>query len=177
VSATTGLRRAGRSDLGRIAALESACFTAGEDGFSRRQLRALLANPRAHWLIAGDGAAACWLVAGNGRARWARLYSLAVHPAARGRGLARRLLAAGDAWMARAGLTTLRAEVKADNLAARRLYAAHGFRELARLPDYYAHGVDGIRLEKRLNAVSGRITGKSESNAEAQRRRERHFRI
>ncbi|HEX9626544.1 MAG TPA: GNAT family N-acetyltransferase [Acidiferrobacterales bacterium] len=156
MNAAAELRRAGAADLARIAALEAACFTAGDGGFSRRQLRALLANPRAHWLIAGDaGAAACWLTAGNGRQRWARLYSLAVHPAARGRGLARHLLAAGDAWMARAGLATLRAEVKADNLAARRLYAMHGFREIARLPGYYAPGVDGIRLEKRLNTACG----------------------
>jgi len=143
----TGLRRAGPADLDAIAALETACFGKGDGAFTRRQLRALLHNPNAHWLISRDGRAmACWLKVSNGRARWARLYSLAVHPALRGQGWGQRLLKAGFAWMRRERLRTCRAEVRADNRGARRLYARHGFAETARLPDYYAPGVDGVRL-------------------------------
>lgn len=145
--AVTGLRQAGPADLDAIAALEAACFGASDGVFSRRQLRALLANPNAHWLISLDGrAVACWLKVSNGRARWARLYSLAVHPALRGQGWAKKLLDAGFIWMRREALVTCRAEVKADNHAARRLYAGSGFRESAPLRDYYAPGVDGVRL-------------------------------
>jgi ribosomal-protein-alanine N-acetyltransferase len=145
--AVTGLRQAGPADLDAIAALESACFGASDGVFSRRQLRALLANPNAFWLISLDGrAVACWLKVSNGRARWARLYSLGVHPALRGQGWGKRLLEAGFAWMRREGLVTCRAEVKADNHAARRLYTGFGFRESAPLRDYYAPGVDGVRL-------------------------------
>lgn len=145
--AITSLRRADPADFDAIAALEAACFVASDGAFTRRQLRALLANPNAMWQISLDGRAmACWLKTGNSRARWARLYSLAVHPALRGLGWGRRLLEAGLVWMRQEGLTTCRAEVKADNTTARRLYAACGFREAGLLRDYYAPGVDGVRL-------------------------------
>ena len=145
--AVSSVREAGPADFDAIAALEAACFGAADGVFSRRQLRTLLANPNAHWLINLDGrAVACWLKVNNGRARWARLYSLAVHPALRGQGWGKRLLEAGFVWMRTEGLATCRAEVKADNHAARRLYAGFGFRESAPLRDYYAPGADGVRL-------------------------------
>lgn len=140
-------RQAGPADLDAIAALEAACFGAADGVFSRRQLRDLLKNPNAFWLLSADGRAmACWLKVSNGRARWARLYSLAVHPQLRGQGWGKRLLDAGFHWMRMQRLTNCRAEVKARNLAARRLYAGCGFRETALLRDYYASGVDGVRL-------------------------------
>ena len=143
----SGLRKAGPSDLDRIAALEAACFGSADGVFSARQLRNLLNNPHAYWLLSLDGQAmGCWLKVGNGRARWARLYSLAVHPALRGQGWGKRLIEAGISWMRREGLATCRAEVKADNHAARRLYAGCGFQEAGLLRDYYAPGVDGVRL-------------------------------
>lgn len=142
-----GVRQAGPADFAAIAALESACFGATDGVFSPRQLQALLKNPHAYWLLSLDGQAmACWLKVTNGRARWARLYSLAVHPALRGKGWAKHLIAAGDAWMQTQGLTVCRAEVRADNIAARKLYAACGFQESGLLHDYYAPGVDGVRL-------------------------------
>jgi ribosomal-protein-alanine N-acetyltransferase len=143
----TGLRRAGPADLGIIAALESACFGTADGAFTRRQLRALLNNPNAFWLISLDGRAmGCWLKVSNGRARWARLYSLAVHPDLRGQGWGKRLMEAGFAWMQEEQITVCRAEVKVKNLTARRLYADYGFCETGHLPGYYAPGVDGIRL-------------------------------
>jgi ribosomal protein S18 acetylase RimI-like enzyme len=143
----TGLRRAGPADLDTVAALEAACFGAHDGGFTRRQLRALLNNPNAWWLLSLDGRAmACWLKVSNGRARWARLYSLAVHPALRGQGWGKRLLQAGFDWMRHEGLQTCRAEVKTDNHAARQLYSHYGFRETGVLRDYYAPGCHGLRL-------------------------------
>src|SRR5690349_9677402 len=127
------LRRATIDDLERIAAVEQASFTAGEGRFSRRQLRKLLRNPRALWLVGVNAdAVACWLEVSNGRSRWARLYSLAVDPTLRGQGWAQRLLQAGFDWMRKNRLTVCRAEVKENNHAARRLYARAGFQEVAR---------------------------------------------
>lgn len=147
VVSVTGLRKAGPADLELIAVLEAACFGAADGIFSPRQLRSLLNNPNAHWCLSLDGKAmACWLKVGNGRTRWARLYSLAVHPARRGQGWGKRLIEAGNDWMRAQGLTTCRAEVKAVNLAARKLYASCGFQEHGLLRDYYAPGVDGVRL-------------------------------
>lgn len=151
-------RSATAADFAAVLALEQACFGADDGGFSPRQLRALLANSNAYWLLRADGGAmACWLKARNGVARWARLYSLAVHPRLRGQGVAGRLLAAGADWMRREGLAICRAEVKSDNRAARELYARYGFIETAKLPDYYARGVDGVRLSLDLAPLaSGR---------------------
>jgi len=154
-SAMSGLRQATVDDFNRIAALERACFGASEGEFSPRQLRALLRNPNVFWLIGVDAdAVACWLKAGNGRKRWARLYSLAVHPGLRGQGWGERLILAGFAWMARNGLDVCRAEVKQNNTAARRLYAGLGFQEIAVLPHYYEPKHHGVRLIKRLNPTT-----------------------
>ena len=148
---TSDLRRATRADLDAITALERRCFGTVDGVFNRRQLRALLANPNAYWLVKTDGhAMACWLTAGNGRARWARLYSLAVDPHLRGQGWGGKLLAAGEDWMQQQGLNICRAEVKADNHGARRLYVSQGYLEAGTLPDYYGKGLDGMRLVKRL---------------------------
>lgn len=155
------LRRAGPRDLARIVALEQACFAAGDGAFSRRQLQRLLHNPNAYWLLTEDGQAmGCWLTVSNGHTRWARLYSLAVHPQLRGRGWAQRLIKAGFRWMRQNGLTVCRAEVKCENHAARHLYAQAGFQEVALLPHYYGPGLDGVRLVKVLNA--GGLGGEAE---------------
>ncbi|MGB9757301.1 MAG: ribosomal protein S18-alanine N-acetyltransferase [Candidatus Bipolaricaulaceae bacterium] len=72
------------------------------------------------------------------------IHDLAVAPAHRRKGVASALLsrllcAAGDA-------RRLRLEVRASNSAARAFYAKHGFKEVARLPGYYADGEDGILM-------------------------------
>lgn len=151
----TALQPAGLADLDRVARLEQACFGPDDGIFSRRQWRALLTNPLAFCLLHPDGTAlGCWLDAGNGHARWARLYSLAVHPALRGQGWGDRLLEAGFVWMRARGLSVCRAEVRTENAAARRLYARHGFIEQAVLPDYYGPGRDGLRLSRTLSQLS-----------------------
>ncbi len=132
-------------------ALEIRCFGPDDGLFNRRQLRYLLTSPHAAWLIEGHfEGAACLLVASNGRSRWGRLYSLSVDPKFRQRGIARRLLEASFAWLRGQGVTVCRAEVKIDNLGARRLYAALGFEEGPELPHYYGLGQTGLKLILRL---------------------------
>lgn len=147
----TPSRPATLADLAVICAVEAACFGPGE-GFSTRQVRNLLACPTARWWIIDDLAVSCWLRVSNGRRAWARLYSLAVHPGARGRGLASQLLAEGFQWMAAEGLVRCFAEVAADNAPARALYHRHGFTERHVLPHYYGFGQDGVSLLKELLA-------------------------
>ncbi len=73
-AAGKAIRRAGPSDLERIAQLEQACFGDSDGVFSRRQLARLLRNPNAYWMVGARGqAVSCWLAVSNGRARWARL--------------------------------------------------------------------------------------------------------
>jgi ribosomal-protein-alanine N-acetyltransferase len=145
------VRTATLADLGAIVALEARCFGASDGGFTPMQLKRLVGNPRALWHIVDGGlAAACWLRASNGKARWARLYSLAVDPAARRRGLAQLLLNHGLEALKSEGFATARLEVRADNAPALALYDAFGFEVAARLPDYYGRGLDGLRLTRRL---------------------------
>lgn len=56
------------------------------------------------------------------------LYSLWLHPSARGGGLARRLVAAGLDWARARGVRIVRLRVAADNAAARGVYESLGFR-------------------------------------------------
>jgi [ribosomal protein S18]-alanine N-acetyltransferase len=65
---------------------------------------------------------------------------LAVLPAWRRRGLARRLLAAALERLAAAGTRRLLLEVAEDNVAARRLYQGAGLIPVGRRPSYYRSG-------------------------------------
>jgi len=148
-----GVRAARASDLDAIVALEAECF-APADRFPRRAWRRLL-SPTCRgsariWLAERDGGvlgSICWLLrAGSGVAR---MYSLAVSPRARGRGLGRLLVTASAARLP-ARVATLALEVRADNAAALALYCGLGFVETQRLPEYYdapeGGGALGLRL-------------------------------
>lgn len=83
-------------------------------------------------------------------AQRARLYSIAVDPDARGRGLGGCLLgAAEDAARAR-GAARLTLEVRTDNLVALQLYARAGYLRFGRIPGYYEDGCDAWRLVRSL---------------------------
>jgi ribosomal protein S18 acetylase RimI-like enzyme len=65
-----------------------------------------------------------------------------VHPAARGRGLARLLVTALVEDAGRAGIETLTLDVRGNNHAAMALYESLGFDVCGRLPDFVAVGAD-----------------------------------
>jgi ribosomal protein S18 acetylase RimI-like enzyme len=85
--------------------------------------------------------------------RWARyekptvavnadIQQVMVHPAARGRGLARMIVAALVADARRHGVETLTLDVRGNNHAAMALYESLGFTVCGRLPDFVAVGDD-----------------------------------
>jgi [ribosomal protein S18]-alanine N-acetyltransferase len=74
----------------------------------------------------------------------AELLRLAVASAARRRGVARALLAAGRRHLAGFGCDTCFLEVRADNAAAIALYEAEGFHPIGRRPGYYGRGTDAL---------------------------------
>ena len=80
----------------------------------------------------------------------ARLYSIAVAPEARDRGIASRLLDQAIRHTRDGGTAVLRLETRADNHAAQRLFTRHGFTALDRKPAYYEDGVDALRFQKSL---------------------------
>jgi ribosomal protein S18 acetylase RimI-like enzyme len=80
----------------------------------------------------------------------ARLYSLAVGTHARGTGLGGALLAAAEADARARGCTSMRLEVRTDNVSAIALYERRGYTRGARLPGFYEDGADGWRYVKVL---------------------------
>ncbi len=85
----------------------------------------------------------------------AEILTLAVAPAARRRGLGRRLLAEAGRHAATQGATRLFLEVAEANQAARALYAGAGFTPCGRRPRYYSDGSDALVLHRTLGVISG----------------------
>lgn len=113
---------------------------AAPDPWSRESLRQTLGAEARHCFAAqsGEGALlafACFLLQGE----TADLQMLAVAPAARRQGVARRLLAHALAELGALGAARCLLEVRAGNAAALALYGALGFKILARRPGMYAH--------------------------------------
>jgi [ribosomal protein S18]-alanine N-acetyltransferase len=126
---------------------------------SLRSARHLLRSPAARVLIAEaagvGGAAGALVLLSRRNSRSARIYSLVVHPRARGCGLAQALVRRAEAEARRRGCQAVSLEVRADNRAARSLYAGLGYCELKRLPEYYEDGADGLRLQRGFTARRG----------------------
>ena len=124
-----------QGDLDRVAVIERAVFT---DPWSRRSFDELLAQPQVRGLaVDGDdgrvaGYAMFSLVLGEGE-----ILNLAVHPAARRRGLATSLLDATLEQLRAAGATTVFLEVRQSNRAAIQLYARAGFQSVSLRRAYY----------------------------------------
>lgn len=146
------VRRATPDDLPGLLGLE---LQFSEERMSRRSLRRLLRSLSAElWVAEQDGRILGDAVVLFRRGlKSARLYSLVVDSAARGRGIGGALLAAVEAAARRRGCVGLRLEVREDNRAAQALYRRDGFEEVARLEGYYADGCAALRMRKRL--VSG----------------------
>jgi ribosomal protein S18 acetylase RimI-like enzyme len=133
-----------------ITALETRSFSP-TDRFARSTWRHLLGTARrrgsAVTLVALDGTlvigALNTLLRRDGHT--ARLYSLAVDPQQRGRGIGG-LLVRQLAEQLSPAITVLSLEVRSDNLAARALYERLGFTLYENLPGYYLDGGDGVRL-------------------------------
>lgn len=151
------------ADLDALVALEERCFSG--DRMSRRSYAAALVNPRAAVLVARGaggrllGAATVFFRADSPAGR---LYSIAVAPAARGRGLGAALLQAAEHAARGRGATALRLEVSVRNKSALALYRKSGYGILGRVPQYYEDGSDAWRLEKPLPAPvpAGRRTSR-----------------
>jgi ribosomal protein S18 acetylase RimI-like enzyme len=146
--------RAGRlADIPALVRLEETCFET--DRLSRRSFHHMLTKAKASLFVAEaegtDGELLGYgIVLFHLGTALARLYSLAVHPEARGRGIGVRLLDYAEAETRAHDCVALRLEVRTDNAAAIALYESRGYRRLAPLPHYYEDESDGWRYEKRM---------------------------
>lgn len=152
------LTLAGPAHLQAIVDLEARSFTP-TDRFARSTWRHLLGSARTHgssltvlaWFD-GQVVGALNVLLRRGGVT-ARLYSLAVDPRCRGRGIGG-LLVRDVARRLPASITTLSLEVRHDNVAARGLYERLGFTLFESLPAYYPDGGDGVRLRAPRAAVA-----------------------
>ncbi|HEY9080537.1 peptidase C39 family protein [Magnetovibrio sp.] len=145
------IRDAVVDDVPALVDLENRCFET--DRLSARSFRRFLAKGKAMVLVDEDddhllnGYA---LVLFHPNTALARLYSLAVDPDLRGRGIARALLTQAESRTLDRDATRMRLEVHQDNAAAQSLYHQLGYRAFAIHPDYYEDHASAVRMEKRL---------------------------
>jgi len=144
------VRRAFAADARSILNIEERAFSEVQDRFHLRQVRRLIANPRAHVGVAElEGVAVGWtaaLVRKHVRTRSGRLYSVAVAPEWAGRSIGRALLNWSLDALDTAGAGSVSLEVRQSNRAAIALYESVGFRATAKLRGYYGDE-DGIRMK------------------------------
>ena len=144
------IRHATLQDLDQLVEVENLAFTS--DRFSRRSFRYLLTRAKAETLVdyQADKITGYVMLLFHTGISMARVYSLAVDPAFRGRGLGGQLLQAAEAMALEHDCILLRLEVRADNMEAIRLYQARGYRQFEKTPDYYEDHMEALRFEKRL---------------------------
>lgn len=150
------VRAASLDDLDALVALEEHCFNG--DRLSRRSFRRLLTRSHATVLVhqSGDDLDGYGIVLFHAGTALSRLYSLAVHPHRRGRGIAQRLIAALEGAAAGEGCVAMRLEVRRDNTAAQQLYERAGYRIFGAIADYYEDHEDAVRMERTLEPEGAR---------------------
>ncbi len=151
------LRSATQADLDALTALEERAFSG--DRLSRRSFRRFLGLGRASLLVLEErGVLSGYaLVIYRSGTALARLYSIAVDPAAAGRGLGARLLAAAEEEAFERGCAVMRLESRPDNVAAIALYKRRGYRQFGHYVDYYEDHADALRFQKWLIAKPLRV--------------------
>ena len=145
------IRPATKNDVDALVALENRCFD--DDRISRRQFRHLLTRGHAALFVASDDGVligSLVVLFSRGTAT-ARLYSIAIAPEARGRGIAKKLVerAEQEAWANER--VWMRLEIRKDNDASIGLFESLGYRRFGSHIDYYADHMDAWRYEKALD--------------------------
>lgn len=148
------VRAAGPTDLDRIDAIEGASFTT--DRFARRNLARMLRGGSTRFFLADDqsGAGGYLALCLHKGSRVARIYSLAVTPDSRRRGVAEALIEAAKALATAQGRDRIRLEARAGNSPAINLYERLGFHLHDRRNGYYEDGETALVLEARLGPAA-----------------------
>lgn len=148
------IRRANINDLNVIRRIEIECF--GNEAFTKTYLAYLMTAPNTIFLVAEmKGEIAGFIVGSVDPYRKGGLaghiYSLDVSPRYRRRGIGSTLLSEIEKIFKKTGVEICYLEVRIDNVAAKKLYRKHDYKETVTLKDYYRLGVHGVRLQKRIN--------------------------
>ncbi|PYE33837.1 ribosomal-protein-alanine acetyltransferase [Idiomarina fontislapidosi] len=136
-----------RDDINALVELENQVFDYSR--ISRRNFNRLLRSPAAQMLLAKDHTqqlAGYVVILTRRNSRYARIYSIAVAPAFRGQGVAKRLVKDVIETQRQQGRHGLSLEVKLDNKHAIQLYQSFGFETIDVLAGYYDDGTDGLKM-------------------------------
>ena len=143
------LRAARPADLPELNKLERLCFS---PPWSEAMLREEIESPDALVLLAAEGnegenviGFAVFHLAGD----QAELYQIAVSPAFRRCGTARKLLQAGGTWAVEKACGEVFLEVRASNTPAAALYESAGFEPIGRRRSYYTEPVEDALLYRK----------------------------
>ncbi|WP_323752886.1 ribosomal protein S18-alanine N-acetyltransferase [Marinobacter sp.] len=144
------LRHAVADDLKNLVVLENRCFS--EDRISRRSFRRFLEVPRDRLIVAeldSELVGYC-LILMSAATRLARIYSIAVSPTVRGKGLGEKLIKEAEKEACDADRIIMRLEVREDNTSAINLYRRLGYRQFGTYRDYYEDQGTALRFERRI---------------------------
>ncbi|MFA5862270.1 MAG: N-acetyltransferase [Candidatus Thermoplasmatota archaeon] len=130
-------RTASIKDIEPLLALENACYPPCQ-AYSRAEYRYALATARAV-NVAWDDKGIIGFVGAFYHSAWrvGHVFTVNVHPKARGQGLGRRLMEECEKRLSALGMQRVVLEVNVENAAAIALYEACGYERLQRLENYY----------------------------------------
>jgi ribosomal protein S18 acetylase RimI-like enzyme len=153
--ASVTLRAARAQDIAATTRLEQACFDtypldAARLDYLYRTPRAVCRVAEHDGIVVGHAISIVRRTLQGGAS--GRLYSIAVDPACRGRGIGRQLLADAMAQLVARGVKRAYLEVERSNTAAVELYERNGFRAIESLPNFYGPNRDGVRMSCDLAA-------------------------
>ena len=132
------------TDVPQIAALERACFS---DPWPEQVLARELENDLSLWLVAAEGDTVLGYVGSQTVLGETDMMNLAVRADRRRQGIAAALVSALCTALRREkDAVQLTLEVRDSNEAAIRLYAALGFAQIGRRPNYYFHPKEDARI-------------------------------
>lgn len=146
------IRPATVADLDALVALENQCFQT--DRLSRRNFRYMLTRAHAFTLVAEqEGVVGYVLVLLNEGTSLARLYSIAIDAAMRGKGIGASLVKAAEERAIAEDRVEMRLEIRRDNQASIGLFTKLGYRQFGTYSDYYEDHMEALRFRKSLVAL------------------------
>lgn len=140
------------ADLNEVWQLDLRCFLDGE-AYERETFRYLLSNPQtiARQIRAEGGEMSAFAIAVIEDNGVGHITTIGVAPEQRRRGLARLMMHEVERSFLARGVTTIRLEVRVDNVAAQHLYEHLGYVVVQRMNRYYSNGDDGYLMVKALD--------------------------
>ncbi len=142
------VRRLRMADLNGIMEIEQASF--GDEAYDRNLFAEFFRNYGELFLVAEHDRKVRGYMVTCIRGEQAELVSVAVDPAARGRGAASALMESTLRRLRRRGIARIGLMVRVTNDKARAFYERYGFEKVRKAPRYYEDGGDGWRMAKNL---------------------------